>query len=130
MSCFLHEIEGDLHALSPGGIEFALGQRTMAFKSVENRGAKHRIAGEYLFRGAAQQFLARTPEESFDRCAHQYDPGIAGEQHEPVLELGHQLIDIVFQSGENFFRIAHLAAQVGDFQSNHQPNSSCRDSSA
>ena len=43
----------------------------------------------------------------------------ACEQHQAVLQVGHDLVDVVFQGGENLLGIAHLPADVGDFLGYH-----------
>ena len=57
-----------------------------------------------------------TSQKSFDRCADQHDARVASEQHQAVLQVGHDLVDVVFQGRENFLGVAHLAAEVSNFQ--------------
>ena len=56
------------------------------------------------------------PKNAFDRSANQHDPRIASEQHQAVLQFGHQLIDVVFKRRENFSAVANLAPKIGDLQ--------------
>ena len=74
------------------------------------------IAAENFAGGAAEQLSARAAEESLDRRADQHDARVAGEQHQAVLQFGHELIDVVFQRGKNLFAVAHLPAEIGDLQ--------------
>ncbi len=45
--------------------------------------------------------------------------GIAGEQHQAVLQIGHDLVHVIFQGGEYLLSIAHLPADVGDLLGDH-----------
>ena len=113
---FLNEVERHLHAAAIGSVEFVLHQRTLLLECGQNHCAQNRSIGENFFRGASQDFAARAAQKFFRRGAHQHDPRIAREEHEPVLQLGHDLLDVVFQRGENLVGIANLPAQVRDLQ--------------
>jgi len=45
---------------------------------------------------------------------HQHDARIAGEEHEAILQLGHDLLDVIFERGKDLVGVANLAAEVGD----------------
>src|SRR5260221_6133362 len=72
--------------------------------------------GKNFFHSTSQNFAPRSSQKFFRRGAYQHHLRIASEQHEPVLQLGHDLLDIVFQSGKNLVGIANLAAQMRDLQ--------------
>ena len=101
----------------PAALEFALRERPLALERVEHHRAREAIPREKIsFAVSSQQFSARAAEKSFDRSADQHHARIAGEQHQAVLQLGHDLVHVVFQGGKNFLGVAHLAAQVRDLQ--------------
>ena len=85
-------------------------------ESVDHQRGQGRISGEDFPGGSAQQFCPRPAQEALDRRAHQYHAGVSREQHQAILQLGHELVDVVFQSGKNLLAIAHLPAQMGDLQ--------------
>ena len=97
-------------------LDLALQKRTLPFESVEHDGAQNRIAGKNFSYGVAQKFSTRPAQETLDRSADQHHAQIAGKQHQAVLQLGHELVHVVFQRRKNFLRIAHLAAEVGNFE--------------
>ena len=113
----LNKIQRHLHAPAGGRDKLALRERSPAFKSVEHRGAERRVPGKNFRDGSAQQFSSRPAEKALHRRAHQHDAGVSREQHQAVLQLRHELVHVVFQSGKNFPAVAHLPAKVGDLQS-------------
>src|SRR5579871_290261 len=112
----LHEIEGNLHALAAGRLELPLRNGALALEGIEEGGTDAGIAVEDFADGAAQQLTPGASEESFDRGADQHDTGITGEEHQAILQLGHELIDVVFQCRENFASVADLASEVGNLE--------------
>src|ERR1700733_1413621 len=106
---FLNEVHGDLHATACSGGEFALRERTPALEGVEYHGSELRVASENFAGGAAKKFGARAAEKTLDGSADQHYAGVAGEQHQSILQFGHELIDVVFQGGKDFPAVADLA---------------------
>ena len=113
---FLHEVERHLDALSSGASNSRCDKgrrRSNASSSATDRGES---PVKYFLHSVAEKFRARTAQKSFDRRAHQHHARVAREQHQAILQLGHELIDVVFEGRENFSAVANLAAQVGNFQ--------------
>ena len=77
---------------------------------------RRECAVKYLLNGASQKFRARTAQKPFHRRADQHHARVAREQHQAILQLGHELVDVVLEGGEDFPAVANLAAQVGNFQ--------------
>ncbi len=115
-SLFLNEIERHLNPPAIGSFEFVLPQRPLLLECRQKHRAQNRAIGKNFFRGAPQNFAPRAAEKLLRRGAYQHHPRIAREQHEPVLQLGHDLLDVVFQRGKNLVGIANLPAQVSDLQ--------------
>src|SRR5271165_1260309 len=113
---FLHEVERNLDALASGSVKLARRQGTAALEGIEQSRAQQGIAVEYLVNRMSEKFGARTSQKTFHRRAYQHHARIAREQHQAILQLGHELIDIVFEGRENLPAVANLAAQVGNFQ--------------
>ena len=55
-----------------------------------------------------------TSDEALGRGADQHDAAVAGEQHEAVLQGGHELIEVFLQGGEDLAHIVDLPAQAVD----------------
>ena len=63
--------------------------------------------------GMASQHLAAGPaDKSFGGGADQHRLEVAGEQHHAVLKIGHHLVKVFLQGGEDLFYVAHLASQT------------------
>ncbi len=91
-----------------GGVEFVLHQLPLLLEGGQHHRAQHCSIGKNFFRGASQNLAPRSSQKLFRRGAHQHHPRIASEQHETVLQFGHDLLDVVFQRGKNLVRIANL----------------------
>ena len=63
----------------------------------------------------SQNLAPRATQKLFRRGAHQYYASITREEHEPVLQFGHNLLDVVFESGKNLVGVSNLATEVSDF---------------
>jgi hypothetical protein len=92
---FLNEIQRNLDVPAGRGDELALRQRTLALESVEHENSQRRVAEENLLRSFPQQFGARPSEEALDRRADQNHAGVASEEHQSILQRGHELINVV-----------------------------------
>ena len=112
----LNEVKRNLHPFPVGRFKLSLHYTCTLPESFKYGAPKYRIRRKYLFYRPAQQIPPRTPKESFYRSAYEHYPCVTGEQHQTILKIGHDLIDIVFEGGEDFLGIAHLPPQVGDLQ--------------
>ena len=63
--------------------------------------------------------MPRPAEKPFHRRAHQHDSRVGSEQHQTILQICHDLLDVLFQGGEDLIGISYLTAEVGNLQRDH-----------
>ena len=68
----------------------------MQREGIENDATQLVGVGENLFHQAAQDLSPRTADKTFRRSAHQDDAGVAGEEHQAVLQRPHDLVEVFF----------------------------------
>src|SRR5215469_4999599 len=112
----MDEVEGNLNAAAIRAFHFSLSEWTASLEAVENHGAERSIVREDIARAAAQHFAAWPSQEPFDGCADQHNVEVPREQHQAVLQVRHQLVDVVLQCGEDFLGVPHLASKVRDLE--------------
>src|SRR6266567_2912507 len=88
----------------------------MQTKGVEHQSAESGLRRENFFHRASQQFAARPAEKTFDCCTHEHYPRITREQHQTILQAGHDLVHVVLQGGEDFASVAHLFSQMRNLE--------------
>src|SRR5215469_6206500 len=113
---FLDKVQRDLHTLAVRGLDLFLCHRTAQVKTLEQQHAQRGIAGEDLIHGSAKQLAPRAAQEALHRGANQHYARLAGEQHQAVLQIPHDLVDVVLQGRENLLGIPYLATQVRNLQ--------------
>ena len=115
-AALLDEVEGELDASAAIALHFALHDGAVFLKSLQDQSTERGRLQENLLDGATQNLAAGTPQEALGGGADQHDPRVAGEQHEAVLQLGHHLLHVVLEGGEDLIGVPHLPPQVGDLQ--------------
>src|SRR5581483_476053 len=101
VAVLLNEVEGYLHRFARERLNFPLRNRPSAFESPQEQGAERGGIGEYLVNRLAQHVRPPFSQKALERSADQSYPTVAGEQHRPILQLSHGLIDVVFESGKD-----------------------------
>ena len=88
----------------------------MTGKSIQHAAAYLRVPGKDLLGIAAQHLGSWFAEEGLDRGAHKHGALILCKQHQAILEIGHDLIDILLQRRKYFVDRAHLPADAFDLR--------------
>ena len=114
MSILFDEIQRDLDvgAVVAGNLHHVHG--TVRAERAENAAAELRMSGEDLLGMLAQHLAPRLAKEGLDGGAYQHCALIAREQHQAILQVGHDLIDILLQGREDFIDGAHLPPNAFD----------------
>src|SRR5437764_4268790 len=114
LSILFDEIQRDLDvgAVVAGNLHHVHG--TVHAERAENAAAELRMSGEDLLGMLAQHLAPRLAKEGLDGGAYQHCALIAREQHQAILQVGHDLIDILLQGREDFIDGAHLPPNAFD----------------
>jgi len=72
-----------------------------------------RESGEKISGGRRPSISPRRhADETLRGSADQHHVEVAGKEHDSVLKVGHHLVQVFLQGGEDFFHVAHLPAQA------------------
>src|SRR5581483_5614978 len=111
-SALLYEVQRNLDPFSTRGFHLMLADRMLQPKCVQHDRSQRSLRRKNLLYSTSQQPTPRASQKTLDRGAHQDHTRIMCEQHEAVLQFGHDLIHVVLQRGEYLPRIAHLPPKV------------------
>ena len=62
----------------------------------------------------SQNLVPAEAKKAFDGVADQDGTGIAGEEQDSVFQIGHDLVEVLLQCGEDLLNIAHATAEALD----------------
>ena len=62
----------------------------------------------------AQDLRAADAQKAFHRIADQHRTGIVGVEQDAVLQIGHDLVEVLFEGREDLFHVAHAPADAFD----------------
>ena len=108
------EIERNLHSTAGFGRDLFLHHGNPGVEGISHRPAQQRVPVEHLVNFSSQDVIAVHAEEPFDRVADQHGAVVAGEKENSVFQIGHDLVEVLFQRRENLFHVAHAAAEALD----------------
>src|SRR5271166_2651269 len=113
------EVERYLDAAPILELDFPLRDGPMQRESIEHNPPEHGGVGKDIFHNLTQNLHSRPSDEPLGRGADQHDMGIAGEQNQAVLQGTHDLVEVSFESAEDFLDISNLAAETVDLGIDH-----------
>jgi len=118
-SPFLDEIEGHQHAAAVAVVHLHARKGLMAVNRIPHQPAERPLGGEDGFHAFAQHLAPGAADKLLGGGADQHHLPVTGEQHQAVLQVGHDLIEVLLQGGENLLNIAKLAAEPVDLGGHH-----------
>ena len=108
------EVERDFDPAPGLGGHLFLHDRHPAFEGVADEPAEAGRAVEDLPDLGAENPLAADVEEALAGAGDQHGAGVAGEEHDPVLQIGEDLIEVLAQGAEDFLDVADALAEAFD----------------
>src|ERR1700728_335988 len=109
------EVEGDFDATAGLGGHFFLDDGHASLEGIAHHAAKAGGAIENFAHFGAEDAFTTDVEEALAGAGDEDRAGIAGEQHDAVLQIGEDLIEILAECGEDFFDVADALAEALDF---------------
>src|ERR1039458_56384 len=108
------EVEGELHPAAVLDLDLARGHILAEGEGVQHDASEAAGVVEDGFHHLAEHLPAREADEALGGSADQHDAAIAGEEDEPLLQGGHELIEVSLERGEDLADIVYLAAKAVD----------------
>ena len=112
------EVEGDLDAAAGFGGDFFLDDGHAALERVAYEAAEAGVAVEDLADFSAEDAFAADVEEALAGAGDQDGAGVAGEEHDAVLQVGEDLVEVLAQGGEDLLDVADALAEALDLAGN------------
>jgi len=109
------EVDGGLDAATGFGEDFFLNEGDAGVKRVAEDDAEDGGAIEDFASVEAEDCVSLDGEESAGGFRDKDSAAVSGEEQDAVLKISENLIEVLFQGGEDFFDIAHALTEALDF---------------